>query len=379
MAHRRIPLVRDSSATRRGPAVALLAIGLVAVVFESLSFVFQSAPRSRLAGAATARSSPTQSLVQRLAEEEGFDDAGAWEGEEGGERFPITDLKVGQELQGVVISVAPFGAFCDVGADRDGLVHISRISEGFVDNIDDYVQPGNEVKVWVTEVSEDGRLGLSMVEGKAAGGGGGQRAPQGDIGAFQDVPPSEWLPAVVRSTTGFGVFVAVSPPGGGDEVQGLVHVSQIRDGFVESPHDEVSIGQEVQVRVLNCDVVGQRLSLSMREEGSGPPARDNSPPVDLTPFESVGVNEWLKGTVASTTGFGIFVKVPVPDSDEEAQGLVHVTQIRDGFVEDPGQEVEIGQEVQIRIVQVDVDGNRLSLSMKDEAADEGGYDDDGGY
>jgi len=162
-------------------------------------------------------------------------------------------------------------------------------------------------------------------------------------------------------------------------VQGLVHVSQIRDGFVESPHDEVSIGQEVQVRVLNCDVVGQRLSLSMREEGSGPPARDNSPPVDLTPFESVGVNEWLKGTVASTTGFGIFVKVPVPDSDEEAQGLVHVTQIRDGFVEDPGQEVEIGQEVQIRIVQVDVDGNRLSLSMKDEAADEGGYDDDGGY
>ena len=64
-------------------------------------------------------------------------------------RFPLTDLKIGQELQGTIVSVAPFGVFCDVGADRDGLIHISEVSGSFVENIGDYAQPGKGVKVRV--------------------------------------------------------------------------------------------------------------------------------------------------------------------------------------------------------------------------------------
>merc|ERR1719221_1987586 len=111
----------------------------------------------------------------------------------------------------------------------------------------------------------------------------------------------------------------------------------------------------------------------MRAEGGGAPRRG---PVDVSPFENVASDQWLTGKVARVANFGAFVTVTAPDSDAEADGLVHVTQIKDGYVENVADELEEGQEVQVRVVSVDTDAGKMSLSMVEEGAGEEGDEDE---
>eukprot|EP00933_Yihiella_yeosuensis_P016115 TRINITY_DN13891_c0_g1_i2.p1 TRINITY_DN13891_c0_g1~~TRINITY_DN13891_c0_g1_i2.p1 ORF type:complete len:489 (-),score=110.50 TRINITY_DN13891_c0_g1_i2:209-1675(-) len=76
---------------------------------------------------------------------------------------PIDELTVGQELEGTVTGVRDFGVFVDVGSERNGLVHVSRLANTFVDNVEDFAKMGDEVKVWVSDI-RDGKLALSMVD-----------------------------------------------------------------------------------------------------------------------------------------------------------------------------------------------------------------------
>lgn len=282
-------------------------------------------------------------------------------------RLKLADLEVGKKMQGTVVSVAPFGCFVDIGAERDGLVHISRMSEARVESTYDVVSEGQQIDVWVSQVTDDGKLGLSMLESKIGGGGGGGRRAPADYTPFLDVADTEWLTGTVASIAPFGVFVTVTPPNGGDPVDGLVHIAQIRDGFVENTADEVDIGQEVKVRVTRVDMDAGRMGLSMKEGGGGGGGgRAPREKADLTPFEGIAASEWLSGKVARTAPFGIFVTVTTADGASSADGLVHITQIRDGFVENTEDEVEEGQEVDVRVLSVDAGAGKMSLSMKED-------------
>lgn len=179
--------------------------------------------------------------------------------------IPLEELKVGQKFTGTIVGTAPFGAFVNIGAERDGLVHVSCVKEGFVQNIDDEVQQGQEVTVWVKQI-QDGKLGLTMVESKLGGGGGGGRGPRpkADLTPFKDLGWGDKLTGTVVSVTNFGAFVSVAPPSGGEAAQGLVHVSEMSDSYVEDPGSVVSVGQEVEVVVKNVDLDGGKLSLSMK-------------------------------------------------------------------------------------------------------------------
>merc|ERR1719373_442386 len=95
-------------------------------------------------------------------------------------------------------------------------------------------------------------MSLSMREG-FGGGGGAPRAPA-DLTAFQDIAPDQWLDGKVTRTASFGAFVMVTAPGSESSADGLVHITQIRDGFVENVEDEVEVGQDVKVRVQSVDV-----------------------------------------------------------------------------------------------------------------------------
>mmetsp|Transcript_15525 Transcript_15525/g.44136 ORF Transcript_15525/g.44136 Transcript_15525/m.44136 type:complete len:109 (+) Transcript_15525:3-329(+) len=108
------------------------------------------------------------------------------------------------------------------------------------------------------------------------------------------------------------------------------------------------------------------MSLSMKEEGAG--FGGGGEPADLSAFESISSDEWLTGTVARCASFGAFVNVKAPDG-ATADGLVHITQIKDGFVETVEDELEIGQEVKVRVVDVDVGAGKMGLSMKPEGAE----------
>merc|ERR1719210_523033 len=102
--------------------------------------------------------------------------------------IPLEKLEVGQKFTGTVRGVREFGAFVDIGAECDGLVHISRMANERVNDPNDYAEVDQEVDVWVSDIRDDGKLGLTMVEGKI----GGVR-PRVDVTPFEALDADEWL------------------------------------------------------------------------------------------------------------------------------------------------------------------------------------------
>jgi len=276
--------------------------------------------------------------------------------------IPLEKLEVGQKFKGTVRSVLDFGVFVDIGAETDGLVHISRMANERVNDPNDYAEVDQEVDVWISQIRDDGKLGLTMVQGKTGGGG---RRPE-DLGPFAALDRNEWLSGTVDNVVPFGAFVTVKLPDGSGTARGLVHISQMSDSFVEDVYAEVDVGQEVQVRIIDVDLERSKMSLSRKSANGGGTSAAASAPADLSAFEGIPSDQWLTGKVARTAPFGAFVTVTAPDSDAIADGLVHITAIKDGFVEDVNDEVSPGDEVQVRVLSVDAFNGKMSLSMKAE-------------
>jgi small subunit ribosomal protein S1 len=171
-------------------------------------------------------------------------------------KFGWNDLRPGLKTEGKVVRLERFGAFVDIGADTDGLVHISEMATGRVDRPSDVVSEGDIVTVWVREVDrKTKRISLSMSE-----------PPAVDIRSIK--PDTVLTGRVVRLET-FGAFVDV---GAGRD--GMIHVTEMGRGYVGSPAEIVSVGDEVQVRVLEVDPRRGRISLSMKDLPAPPPVMD---------------------------------------------------------------------------------------------------------
>ncbi len=162
----------------------------------------------------------------------------------------LTDLKEGDVRPGVVSSVVNFGAFVDLGG-MDGLVHVSELSWRHVNHPGEIVTVGDQVKVKVLEVDYD-RERISLSIRQTAEDPWETFARGTDVGAI--------VPGKVTKTVPFGAFVSV-----GDGVEGLVHVSEIAMHHVESPELELSLGQEVTVKVTEIDADRRRVSLSIKQ------------------------------------------------------------------------------------------------------------------
>ena len=162
----------------------------------------------------------------------------------------LADLKEGDIREGVVSSVVNFGAFVDLGG-MDGLVHVSELSWRHVNHPGEIVTVGDKVKVKVLEV-DYGRERISLSIRQTAEDPWETFARDADIGSVVE--------GKVTKTVPFGAFVSV-----GDGVEGLVHVSEIAMHHVESPELELSIGQEVTVKVTEIDADRRRVSLSIKQ------------------------------------------------------------------------------------------------------------------
>ncbi len=162
----------------------------------------------------------------------------------------LEDLKEGDVRPGVVSSVVNFGAFVDLGG-MDGLVHVSELSWRHVNHPGEIVTVGDQVKVKVLEVDYD-RERISLSIRQTAEDPWETFARATDVGAI--------VPGKVTKTVPFGAFVSV-----GDGVEGLVHVSEIAMHHVESPELELSLGQEVTVKVTEIDADRRRVSLSIKQ------------------------------------------------------------------------------------------------------------------
>ncbi len=181
-------------------------------------------------------------------------------------RLPLGQLREGMQCEGVVRNLQPYGAFVDIGAERDGLLHISQVGEGFVQRLEDVLQVGQSIVVWVRDVDEDrGRVRLTT------------RMPGQTLVTrkkLDELAEGEVMEGRVCSITQFGAFVDI-----GAETDGLVHVSELSTMHVNHPADIVSRGERVRVRILNVDIPRHRIGLTMKNiDSDGSDLSEESPP-----------------------------------------------------------------------------------------------------
>ncbi len=171
----------------------------------------------------------------------------------------LSDLKPGLRLAGKVTRVELAGAFVDVGVEKEGFVHISMLAPKAPYRVEEVVQPGQEVTVWVRKVHpETGRLELSMIRPL--------------LYRWGNLKPGMRLKGEVVRLERFGAFVDIGAPR-----PGLVHVSEMSDEYVDDPRSLVKVGDEVEVTVLEVDRKKRQIRLSMKdqkEETAQPPDQE---------------------------------------------------------------------------------------------------------
>jgi predicted RNA-binding protein with RPS1 domain len=176
-----------------------------------------------------------------------------------GNKTPLEELEAGAELEGKIRSVMAYGAFVDVGAATDGLLHVSEICNEFVKDANDKLTAGDAITVKVKSVNlEKQQLALTCKDSQERAPR--ERKPRPDLSEFEGADPKAFIEGKVNSITDFGAFVTIK-----EGVDGLVHISQIQDGGVGKVSDVLSVGQEVKVRITQVEASKRRIALSMRE------------------------------------------------------------------------------------------------------------------
>ena len=158
----------------------------------------------------------------------------------------------GDQLNGRITNLTKFGAFVDLGG-VEGLIHISELSWSRVLHPSDIVQPGQPVTVLVLNVDQrNNRIALSIK----------RLNPDPWRGVEKRYKPGQLVKGVVNNIVNYGAFVRLE-----DELEGLIHISELAEGTFLHPRDVVKKGQEVVARILSVDGAAKRLALSLRQNG----------------------------------------------------------------------------------------------------------------
>lgn len=265
---------------------------------------------------------------------------------------------------GTVVALRSYGAMVSLTLPGEsektiGLVHFKEIKSDFVYRVEDELVVGQEVQARVLDII-DGRPSLSMKNQSSTPTGASSNIKSSNLTYFESLDSAEWIPGRVEKLLDYGALVKVSPPDGHGDVRGLLHNKEIKQGFVSNVGDELSVDQEIWVRVLSTDVKTGRLSLSMKTAQKVQ---------DLSGFQNIEPSEWLEGSVTGIENFGAFVTITPPAGGPPARGLVHISRIADKYVSDVAEFVEIGKDVKVRVLGASLETGKLDLSMKPEVAD----------
>ncbi|OWJ61361.1 30S ribosomal protein S1 [Inquilinus limosus] len=249
----------------------------------------------------------------------------------------VANLKEGQILEGVVKNITDYGAFVDLGG-VDGLLHVTDIAWRRINHPSEALQIGQAVKVQVVRFNpETQRISLGMKQLEA----------DPWEGVVAKYPAGARFRGRVTNITDYGAFVELEPG-----IEGLVHVSEM--SWTKKnvhPGKIVSTSQEVEVMVLDVDPVKRRISLGLKQCLPNP----------WEVFaEKYPAGTELEGEVKNITEFGLFVGLP-----GEIDGMVHLSDIAwDRSGEEAIQEFKKGDQVKVKVLDVDVEKERISLGMK---------------
>jgi len=247
-------------------------------------------------------------------------------------------LQEGERLKGVVKNITDYGVFVDLGG-IDGLLHITDISWGRVNHPSEHFNVGDEVDVIVLKFDrESERVSLGYK----------QRQEDPWILVDKKFPVGARVEGKVVSLVDYGAFVELE-----EGVEGLVHVSEMSwTKKVVSPAKLLVPGQQLAAIVTELDLGQRRISLSLRQ-------------IEKNPWEGLSnlfpVGSIIDGRVRNLTEFGAFVEIT-----EEIDGLVHVSDMSwTKRIKHPSEVLKKGDTVRARITNIDVDNQRVSLSIKE--------------
>ncbi len=249
----------------------------------------------------------------------------------------LAELKEGNSVKGIVKNLTDYGAFVDLGG-IDGLLHITDMAWKRVKHPSEVVNVGDEIDVKILKFDrERQRVSLGM---KQLGDD-----PWKDLA--RRYPPQTRLFGKVTNIADYGCFVEIE-----DGVEGLVHVSEMDwTNKNVNPSRVVSVGEEVEVMVLEIDEERRRISLGVKQCASNPWAEF------ATTFNR---GDKVSGQIKSITDFGIFIGL-----DGGIDGLVHLSDISWDM---PGEEAvrnyQKGQEIEAAVLAIDAERERISLGIK---------------
>ncbi|GDX79814.1 30S ribosomal protein S1 [Deltaproteobacteria bacterium] len=249
----------------------------------------------------------------------------------------LKSLKVNAVMLGTIKNITDYGAFVDLGG-IDGLLHITDMSYGRIQHPSEMFEVGAQIEVKVLRYDEDsGRVSLGYK----------QIRPDPWEDAEYKYPVGATIRGRVVSLPDYGAFVELE-----DGIEGLVHISEMTwNKRVKTPSKLVNIGDIVEARVLGIDLENRRISLGMRQLEQNPweAAADKYPPGTV-----------VRGKVRNITDFGIFIGI-----EDGIDGLVHVSDMSWGQrVRHPSEKYQKGDDVEARVLNVDVDNERFSLGIK---------------
>ena len=259
-------------------------------------------------------------------------------------------IRPGARMLARIVGVTDYGAFAEIEAGVEGLIHISEMTwSKRMKHPSKIVSQGDEVEVVVLDVKPDQRrISLGMK----------QTLPDPWQSLSQRYPVGTVVSGRVRNLTEFGAFVEIE-----DGIDGLIHVSDISwTQKIKNPSEVLKKGETVQAKVLKIDTMNRRLSLGIKQVND----------IWADWFEKHKVGSVVRGKVARSTNFGVFVEL-----GEGIEGLCHISEIEERS-RDKGDKdnkdrqakagkptlLEVGQEYDFKIVKLDPNQHRIGLSYR---------------
>ena len=254
----------------------------------------------------------------------------------------LANLTEGQLVHGTVKNITDYGAFVDLGG-IDGLLHITDMSWGRIGHPSEIFMVGDRVEVMILKYDrETGRVSLGLK----------QKGADPWTGVAAKYPAGTRINGRVVSLTDYGAFIELEPG-----VEGLVHVSEMTWSHeVRHPSKIVSVGAQVDAQVLNVDESARKISLGMKQVAPNP--------WDLVETK-YPVGTRIEGKVKSLTDFGAFIGL-----DEGVDGLIHISDMSwTKHVKHPSEIFKKGQAVEVVVLKIDKEKERLSLGYKQLTSD----------
>ena len=253
-------------------------------------------------------------------------------------------FNAGENVTGEVIEVVKGGLILDIGLR--GFLPASLVDLRRVKDLTAYM--GNELEARVIEMDRNRN---NVVLSRRVVLEEGRKAERAEV--LSKLAKGMRLKGTVSSIVDFGAFVDL----GG--IDGLVHISELSWSHVNHPSEVVKVGQEVEVEVLDVDMSRERISLGLKQTTPDPWTKL---------VETYPVGTIADGKITKVVPFGAFVEL-----GSNVEGLVHISEMAPRHIDSPSQVVKVGQEVKVKVMDVNVERRRISLSMK-AAADELGIE-----